>query len=94
MPNVARLAARRPQRSEPLFLFDARRPIRAANTDMIDQVITHADLCARLAGGRLKLQVSRLIRTRYGAFELGGMPLGAVDVVPRDELFKFRRQMG
>ncbi|WP_082665003.1 pseudouridine synthase [Sphingopyxis sp. H115] len=40
------------------------------------------------------LQVSRLIRTRYGAFELGGMPLGAVDVVPRDELFKFRRQMG
>ena len=55
------LAARRPQRSEPLFLFDARRPIRAANTDMIDQVITHADLCARLAGGRLKLQVSRLM---------------------------------
>ncbi|HWT43144.1 MAG TPA: pseudouridine synthase, partial [Sphingopyxis sp.] len=40
------------------------------------------------------LQVSRLIRTRYGAFELGDMPLGAVDVVPRDELFKFRRQMG
>ncbi|WP_311770693.1 pseudouridine synthase [Sphingopyxis sp. JAI128] len=40
------------------------------------------------------LQVSRLIRTRYGAFELGGMPIGAVDVVPRDELFKFRRQMG
>ncbi|WP_137870653.1 pseudouridine synthase [Sphingopyxis sp. 2PD] len=40
------------------------------------------------------LQVSRLIRTRYGAFELGGIPLGAVDVVPRDELFKFRRQMG
>jgi len=40
------------------------------------------------------LQVSRLIRTRYGTFELGGMPLGAVDVVPRDELFKFRRQMG
>ncbi len=61
MPNVARLAARRPLRSEPLFLFDARRPIRAANTDMIDQVITHADLCARLAGGRLKLQVSRMM---------------------------------
>ena len=40
------------------------------------------------------LQVSRLIRTRYGAFELGGMPLGAVDVVPRDELFKFRRHLG
>lgn len=61
MPNVARLAPRRPSRSEPLFLFDARRPIRAANADMIDQVITHADLCARLAGGRLKLQVSRLM---------------------------------
>ena len=40
------------------------------------------------------LQVSRLIRTRYGAFELGGMPLGSVDVVPRDELFKFRRHLG
>jgi 23S rRNA pseudouridine2605 synthase len=40
------------------------------------------------------LQVSRLIRTRYGAFELDGIPLGAVDVVPRDELFKFRRHLG
>lgn len=64
MPNVARLAPRRPLRSEPLFLFDARRPIRAANADMIDQVITHADLCARLAGGRLKLQVSRAMADR------------------------------
>jgi 23S rRNA pseudouridine2605 synthase len=40
------------------------------------------------------LQVSRLIRTRYGAFELDGLPMGAVDVVPRDELFKFRRHLG
>ena len=40
------------------------------------------------------LQVSRLIRTRYGAFELDGIPIGAVDVVPRDELFKFRRHLG
>ncbi len=40
------------------------------------------------------LQVSRLIRTRYGAFALDGLPMGAVDVVPRDELFKFRRHMG
>jgi len=40
------------------------------------------------------LQVSRLIRTRYGAFDLGDLPMGAVDVVPRDELFKFRRHMG
>ena len=40
------------------------------------------------------LQVSRLIRTRYGTFELNGIPIGAVDVVPRDELFKFRRHLG
>ncbi|OWR01617.1 pseudouridine synthase [Sphingopyxis witflariensis] len=40
------------------------------------------------------LQVSRLIRTRYGVFELDGLPMGAVDVVPRDELFKFRRHLG
>ena len=40
------------------------------------------------------LQVSRLIRTRYGVFELDGLPMGAVDVVPRDELFKFRRHHG
>ena len=39
------------------------------------------------------LQVSRLIRTRYGSFELDGLPVGAVDVVPRDELFKFRRHL-
>lgn len=39
------------------------------------------------------LQVSRLIRTRYGAFTLEDLPMGGVDVVPRDELFKFRRHM-
>lgn len=39
------------------------------------------------------LQVSRLIRTRYGAFTLEGLAMGGVDVVPRDELFKFRRHM-
>src|SRR3546814_8399241 len=37
------------------------------------------------------LQVSRLIRTRYGEFTLADLDMGAVDVVPRDELFKFRR---
>ena len=40
------------------------------------------------------LQVSRLIRTRYGEFTLAGLDMGAVDVVPRDELFKFRRRLG
>lgn len=39
------------------------------------------------------LQVSRLIRTRYGEFTLAGLDMGAVDVVPRDELFKFRRRL-
>ena len=42
----------------------------------------------------LGLQVSRLIRTRYGAFELDGLDVGAVEVVPRDALFQFRRRMG
>ena len=40
------------------------------------------------------LQVSRLIRTRYGPFDLAELPLGAVDLVPRDKLFQFRRQQG
>ncbi|WP_188237161.1 pseudouridine synthase [Sphingopyxis sp. LK2115] len=42
----------------------------------------------------LGLQVSRLIRTRYGAFTLAGLDMGAVEVVPRDELFRFRRHLG
>lgn len=45
-------------RPEPLFLFEARRPVEAANPDMIAQVITHADQAARLAGGRLRLRIS------------------------------------
>ncbi|WP_260583265.1 pseudouridine synthase [Sphingopyxis sp. PET50] len=40
------------------------------------------------------LQVSRLIRTRYGQFTLEGLGMGEADVVPRDELFKFRRHLG
>ncbi len=39
------------------------------------------------------LQVSRLIRTRYGQFTLQDLDMGAVEVVPRDELFQFRRRM-
>ena len=38
------------------------------------------------------LQVSRLIRTRYGPFDLEDLPLGQVDLVQRDKLFQFRRQ--
>ena len=41
----------------------------------------------------LGLQVSRLIRTRYGEFLLDGLDTGAVDVVPRDALFQFRRRL-
>lgn len=57
MPNVSPI--RRPSRTEPLFLFDARRPIQAATPEMISKVITHADQATRLAGGRLKLRVSQ-----------------------------------
>ena len=39
------------------------------------------------------LQVSRLIRTRYGEFTLEGLGMGDVDTVPRDDLFKFRRHL-
>jgi 23S rRNA pseudouridine2605 synthase len=40
------------------------------------------------------LEVSRLIRTRYGPFELADLPVGAVDIVPRDTLFQYRRRIG
>lgn len=40
------------------------------------------------------LQVSRLIRTRYGPFDIQDMAAGDVDLVPRDQLFQFRRRMG
>ncbi len=40
------------------------------------------------------LQVSRLIRTRYGSFDLAGLGERDVAVVPRDELFQFRRRLG
>jgi 23S rRNA pseudouridine2605 synthase len=38
----------------------------------------------------LGLQVSRLIRTAYGPFELAGLEPGAVDEIPRPELQSFR----
>ncbi len=42
----------------------------------------------------LGLQVSRLIRTRYGQFTVEALDVGAVEIVPRDELFQFRRRLG
>ncbi len=41
----------------------------------------------------LGLQVSRLIRTRYGEFTVDGLDMGAIEIVPRDALFQFRRRM-
>ncbi|MGV1683169.1 pseudouridine synthase [Sphingopyxis sp. NJF-3] len=41
----------------------------------------------------LGLQVSRLIRTRYGQFTVGDLAVGEVELVPRDELFQFRRRL-
>ncbi|MDZ3831393.1 MAG: pseudouridine synthase [Sphingopyxis sp.] len=41
----------------------------------------------------LGLQVSRLIRTRYGEFDIRDLDVGAVEIVPRDALFQFRRRM-
>jgi len=42
----------------------------------------------------LGLQVSRLIRTRYGQFTLEELGMGQVEIVPRDALFQFRRRLG
>ncbi|WP_428681867.1 pseudouridine synthase [Sphingopyxis sp.] len=42
----------------------------------------------------LGLQVSRLIRTRYGQFTVEDLGVGTVEVVARDELFQFRRRLG
>ena len=58
MPNVSQFRRRPAARPEPLFLFDARRPAQGATTQMIEQVITHADECTQLANGRRKLRVS------------------------------------
>ena len=41
----------------------------------------------------LGLRVSRLIRTRYGPFELGDLPAGEVEEVKQHELVEFTRAM-
>jgi 23S rRNA pseudouridine2605 synthase len=41
----------------------------------------------------LGLQVSRLIRTAYGPFELGDLPAGAVDEVRRHDMVVFRNTL-
>ncbi len=58
MPNVSQFRRPRSSRPEPLFLFDARRPVQGATTQMIEQVITHADQFTPLANGRRKLRIS------------------------------------
>ncbi|MEB3414678.1 pseudouridine synthase [Alteriqipengyuania sp. WL0013] len=41
----------------------------------------------------LGLQVNRLVRTAYGPFELGDLPRGQVDIVPRGPLEAMRRKL-
>lgn len=41
----------------------------------------------------LGLQVSRLIRTRYGPLTLDGLAIGGIAELPREELFRFRRSL-
>ncbi len=41
----------------------------------------------------LGLKVSRLIRTRYGPFELADMPVGAVDEIRQPDLIVFRKAL-
>ncbi|MDR6850967.1 23S rRNA pseudouridine2605 synthase [Sphingomonas sp. BE123] len=41
----------------------------------------------------LGLKVSRLIRTRYGPFELADMPVGAVDEIRQHDLIVFRKAL-
>ena len=58
MPSPNRVTRFRRAYQEPQFLFDARRPMSAPTAQMIDQVITHADIAVRMAGERLKLRLS------------------------------------
>ena len=58
MPAAAKVTAFRRTYADPVFLFDARRPLVPASAEMIDQVITHADIAVRQSGGRLKLRIS------------------------------------
>jgi 23S rRNA pseudouridine2605 synthase len=41
----------------------------------------------------LGLQVSRLIRTAYGPFVLGDLPVGAVDEIRQHDLVAFRKEL-
>ncbi|MDB5684019.1 MAG: pseudouridine synthase, partial [Sphingomonas bacterium] len=41
----------------------------------------------------LGLQVSRLIRTSYGPFPLGDLPVGAVDEIRHHELAAFKKSL-
>ncbi len=58
MPSPNRVTRFRRAYQEPQFLFDARRPMSAPTAQMINQVITHADIAVRMAGERLKLRLS------------------------------------
>lgn len=42
----------------------------------------------------LGLEVSRLIRTRYGPFYLEDLPMGSVDEIKQHELVEFRKSLG
>lgn len=72
MPAAAKVTAFRRTYADPVFLFDARRPLVPASAEMIDQVITHADVAVRQSGGRLKLRISAgMIETLQAQGKLG-----------------------
>jgi hypothetical protein len=58
MPAASRVTAFPRSYVEPMFLFEARRPMVPASAEMIEQVITHADVMVRQAGGRMKLRLT------------------------------------
>ena len=69
---AAKVTAFRRTYADPVFLFDARRPLVPASAEMIDQVITHADVAVRQSGGRLKLRISAgMIETLQTQGKLG-----------------------
>ena len=72
MPAAAKVTVFRRTYADPVFLFDARRPLVPASAEMIDQVITHADVAVRQSGGRLKLRISAgMIETLQTQGKLG-----------------------
>ena len=69
---AAKVTAFRRTYADPVFLFDARRPLIPASAEMIDQVITHTDVAVRQSGGRLKLRISAgMIETLQAQGKLG-----------------------